>query len=196
LELLKRSGYKHLTSKVNRGPAHARNQLINAATCEYIHFHDIDDVMEPGYLAGVTPFFNNNYDAILCDADWIDPTTKEIIFNWEYKNSEFEQEGMAYLLRRPVGGINGLYKRSALLEIGGFDENLRIWEDSDLNLRLALDGKRIIFTESVLVTSLRYSQTASSDSSSIRKNKIAFLDKHINVADENFQKQLLIEANK
>jgi len=196
LNLLKESGYKYISSDFNKGPGYARNRLAEATVCDYIHFHDVDDVLEPIYLNGVKPFISGDYDAILCDADWVDPVYKKTVIKWEYKNELLKREGPAYLLLNPVGGINGLYKKATFLAIGGFDESLRIWEDSDLNLRLALTNKRIMFTENVLVTSIRHNNTLSSDNSRIRQNKISFLYKHINVADEKFQQQLIIEANK
>ena len=49
LELLKQSGFRFFSFE-NKGAGAAKNFLARAATCPYIHFHDVDDFMHPDYL--------------------------------------------------------------------------------------------------------------------------------------------------
>jgi glycosyltransferase involved in cell wall biosynthesis len=193
--LLSALGYSVIDSEVNKGPAFARNQLIQYSNAAWVHFHDIDDIIYPQYLSYKLQKLQENYDAIICDADWVDVKTNEVIIKWRYINDNLTNLGAAYLLNNPVGGINGLYKRSTLLEIGGFDENLKIWEDADLNLRLCLKGKNIYFTENVLVKSLRHINSTSNNNTTIQQYKCMFLDKHADINEPHFKKAVLNEAD-
>lgn len=196
LVLLKSSGFKYLTSDTNSGPGYARNRLAEITTCEYIHFHDVDDLIDPTYLIEIRKSLSSDYDVIFCDADWIDATTGDTIIKWKYKNDSFKKDGTAYVLRTPIGGINGTYKKKTLLDLGGFDENLKIWEDADLNFRFALYNKNIFFTEKVLVTSLRYGKSTSNNDGNIRKYKYLFLNKYIHIDEPILRQELIKQTNR
>jgi len=196
LQILKKSGYDFLTSITNNGPGFARNRLVEATTCEYVHFHDIDDLIDPAYLIEIRKALSSDYDVIFCDADWIDATTGDAIIRWRYKNDQFKKEGASYLLKTPIGGINGAYRKKNLLELGGFDESLKIWEDADLNFRFALYNKNIFFIEKVLVTSLRYPISTSNNDDKVRKYKYLFLKKYAHIEDSLLRKELIDQANR
>jgi glycosyltransferase involved in cell wall biosynthesis len=119
--LIKDLGYKILNGTGNQGCAFARNQLIRSTDAEWVHFHDIDDLICPDYLTFKLQAVKYNYDAIFCDADWLDTNTGNVMLRWRYNNDELRKKGASYFLINPVGGINGLYKRDTLIKIGGFD---------------------------------------------------------------------------
>ena len=193
--MLTQLGYRVIHSDRNAGQAVARNILLRSCAAEWVHFHDIDDLIYPAFLASTADLIIEDCDAIICDAEWVMGPDNEILMKWEYKNHLLAENGPSYLLKNPVGGINGLYKKATLLDIGGFDETLRIWEDSDLNLRLAINNKKIIFTETVLVRAVRHQQSSSSNPHSIRKYKCAFLNKYLSIGDELFTRQVSLQAN-
>ena len=196
LGAIKKLGYKVINSAKNKGPAFSRNQLINASSAKWVHFHDIDDIMCADYLAAKLHYLESNYNAIICDADWINAESGNTIIKWRYSNSLLQKDGAGYLLRNPIGGINGLYKRDVLLEIGGFDENLKIWEDADMHLRLYLFSPNIFFLEKTLVKSLRGSNSTSSNILEQQKNKLMFLNKYKFIDDSLLKASLIIEADK
>jgi glycosyltransferase involved in cell wall biosynthesis len=194
-ELITALGYNCISCKTNYGPGYARNSLARLSKCEYVHFHDIDDPLLPSYLKELNEVIDKDYDVVFCDADWIDSVNHNTLIKWRYKNIEYKNEGAAYLLRNPIGGINGLYKRTTMIELGGFDENFKVWEDAELNFRFALFKKEIFFTESVLVKSLRYHDSTSSNSSRIRKYKYLFLSKYAHTDDSILKKELVTQVN-
>lgn len=196
LNLLIHSGYRYLNSPINRGPGFARNRLLEATTCSYVHFHDVDDPITNDYLNGVLSYKIPAFTAIFCNADWVDAYTDSIVCKWQYYNKQFELEGPSYFIRNPVGGINGLYSKDALLTIGGFDESLNIWEDTDLNLRLSLTYDNIVFTETALVKSLRYRTSISANNDRIREYKCLFLKKHLSLEDRRIKQELITQINK
>ena len=48
-------GQRVLRGTVNGGAAVARNRLLAASAAEYVHFHDIDDTMDPALVATLLP---------------------------------------------------------------------------------------------------------------------------------------------
>jgi len=144
-----------LTGERNRGAAHARNQLWRAAQGEWVHFHDADDLLAPAYLERVAARAAADVDVVICNARWLFADTREVEMEWSYSEAALRADPPSYLLQHPVGGINGLYRRSVLESVGGFDERLSVWEDADLHVRLALAGARFAVVEEPLVTALR-----------------------------------------
>jgi glycosyltransferase involved in cell wall biosynthesis len=166
-ELLKSKGVQVIKGNVNKGPGYARNQLIAHTTCDWFHFHDIDDGLNPDYLNKVTEIAKDDQnDVILCNVDWYDAQSKELVLSWKYSNSEINQNTVAYIISHPIGGINGLYRKSKFIESGGFNTQIRMWEDADFHVRLAAKKARFFVIEEMLSYSLRYSESASADQSS------------------------------
>src|SRR6266853_241252 len=38
-----------IKGRENHGPAHGRNMLLEASSCQFVHFHDSDDLFAPGW---------------------------------------------------------------------------------------------------------------------------------------------------
>jgi len=148
-------GARVLSSPVSLGPSAARNRLITACSCEWLHFHDADDTMAPTYLERVAACVRPEIDLVVCNMLWIDEKTGRIENHWRYNAHAFARNPAAYLIVNTIGGINGLYRRSALLSAGAFDESLKFWEDTELNLRLAKHGAKADVVEEDLVTAYR-----------------------------------------
>jgi glycosyltransferase involved in cell wall biosynthesis len=148
-------GARVIRGESNRGPAHARNQLWRAAEADWVHFHDADDLLEPAYHARVAARVNHETEVVICNARWLREDTGECEREWRYSEAELRAAPAPYLLGHPVGGINGYYRRSVLERIGGFDEQLKVWEDADLHVRLAVHGARFAVVEEALVIALR-----------------------------------------
>lgn len=148
-------GAKVLRSDHSLGPSAARNRLISACACEWLHFHDADDTMDPRYLERVLQEIRPGTDLVICDMPWVEEETGRKENHWIYDAAALARHPVAYLLLNTVGGINGLYRREALTSIGGFDEQLKFWEDMELNLRLTARGGRTAVVNEDLVTAYR-----------------------------------------
>ena len=147
----------------NRGVAFARNRLAEAAAAEWIHFHDADDLIDPAYLERLTPACDARHDVVSCDADWIDEVTRKPIIAWRYEPAELARAPFPCLLTHPMGLNNSIVRRSAWAAVGGCDESLAIWEDSDVHVRLARSGARFHHVSAVLTWSLRRRESFSHD---------------------------------
>ena len=159
--ILENKGYRVLRSELNMGPSHARNELAKATRCEWFHFHDIDDLLSSEYLERVSYFSRFNYDVILCNVDWLSADKSTTIFKWSYSNDDIQIDPLVYTITHPIGGINGLYKKEFFLRAKGFDENVRLWEDADLHIKLAALGARFYVVEETLSFSVRHSESSS-----------------------------------
>lgn len=151
-----------LAGTTPRGAAGARNVLWQATGCEWVHFHDADDLMDAEFLAAMAAAATADVDAVICNATWRFESGG-IQREWRYSEAELRRDPAAYLVTHPVGGINGLYRRSLLERVGGFSEDLPVWEDADLHVRMALAGGRFRVVERSLVTALRRADSLSAD---------------------------------
>lgn len=148
-------GFTVLRSDRRLGPSAARNALAQATLCEWLHFHDADDLMAADYLACSIEATREGADLVICDMSWVDDQTRQPIFHWRYDQDALRLAPYASLLEQTVGGINALYRRDSFLKAGGFDESRAYWEDLDLSLRLFRTGIRLRVVNRDLVTALR-----------------------------------------
>jgi glycosyltransferase involved in cell wall biosynthesis len=121
----------------NRGVSAARNSGIRAVDCPLIAFLDADDTLDPDALRTLAEGLEAAPNAAFAIADVLRVYTD---------HSELRvgapppgDPRRAILERNFVEG-GGLFKRSALLEVGLFDETLRAVEDWELYIRLIVRG--------------------------------------------------------
>lgn len=123
----------------HRGVAAARNELLRAATADFVVPLDADDVYAPtrlqrlGELAAAQP----RLDLLSTDAVFVSEGVVAGRFN-EKTPFAFADQAAAILDRCFV--ICPAMRRARLLEIGGYDERLRTAEDWDVCIRLILSG--------------------------------------------------------
>jgi len=162
-EVVRLLGLKLIQGEPRRGVAFARNQLALAATSTWIHFHDADDILDPGYLEHSKSQIRDDIDVVVCSADWIDETYRNLMIARRYSQQELDTDPVRSALTNPIGIISCLYRKDRFLAINGFNESLACWEDGDLHVRLAANGARFAVVDEVLSFSLRHNRGLSSD---------------------------------
>lgn len=190
-------GARVLRGESNVGPGAARNHLWRAATSDWVHFHDADDLLHPRFLEKMSARATAATDVVICDADWQHEHDRRTFISLRYSESELLAAPAAYLLTHPVGGINGLYLRAALAAVDGFDARLRTWEDADLHVRLALHGARFAVVSEPLVVSLRRGDSTSAALSPSWLNRLGALESYAALSTApGFAAALAVEAER
>jgi glycosyltransferase involved in cell wall biosynthesis len=145
--------------QTNKGPAVARNAGIAASSYDLVAFLDSDDYWLPRKLEVQVPLMANE-GVVLSFTNW-----------WHGKDSSgrdyFSQIGLSFgsdpaiidcplgiMARRRGSGVLTsvtLCRKSAIRRLGGFDEYLKIYEDTRMWLRLAMEGKFAVSSEPLAV---------------------------------------------
>lgn len=145
-----------------KGVSRARNLGLQLAGHEWILFLDADDTIEPRHLEALT--------ATLA----ADPALDAVHCGWRRVSPEgavmFEEFGpdkpdlFPQLARTCLFAIHAcIVRRSLVLGVGGFDQELRTCEDWDLWLRIARAGARFKLHRELLVSYRARPQSASMD---------------------------------
>ena len=137
-----------LIQQANAGVAAARNVGIRAAKADWVAFCDADDVWLPDKLAAQWKALQAEPAAQLAYAAWHvwhsqgDVPTPDLLAELQaVKGGEERWRGASgwiypeLLVDCVVWTSTVLARRSLLLDLGGFDESLRVGEDYDLWLR-------------------------------------------------------------
>ena len=126
---------------VNLGLPGALNEGLRKCTGEYIARIDDDDIMEPGRLETQVTFMKNHPDILSLSSGYtvVDEDGREIGVNTYDRLRDLEK---TLLYRGNCLCHSTLFARkSALEEIGGYDQKMTYAQDYDLYLRLIKKGK-------------------------------------------------------
>ncbi len=130
----------------NRGVSTARNQGVAVANHEWIAFLDADDWWHPDFLTELATLITNYPDAVLYGSNY---------FYVKHGRNQVEDKGLSpdftagyidytavYAARFcvPINCSFAVVRKTAFNAVGGFKPTLRMGEDFDLWIRLALIG--------------------------------------------------------
>ncbi|MBQ0058253.1 MAG: glycosyltransferase family 2 protein [Bacteroidales bacterium] len=122
--------------KENGGASSARNYGIERANGEYIRFVDADDLLLPGSLSKQI-----THSLSLSD--------KQIsIGHYLSYNNEERIPALHSMAAYPPW--LALYPKRALMDVGGFDTNMKTSEDLELTINLKAHGYRFVLTDAVV----------------------------------------------
>jgi len=169
----------------NRGQSSARNAGVAATSAEYIAFLDQDDFFLPNHNAELLeicpandPLLGFVYgDICAADEDGHIVTTRYLA---RFPANHPKQGRLVDLLRSDLMILPSaaLIKRSAFNAVGGFDEQLRGFEDEDLFLRLFRAGYTNYFSERP-VTAWCLRADSSGMSPEMERSRMRFLRKWV-----------------
>ncbi len=157
IEVAQSLGAKVIVGKENRGPAYARNRLLEASTANWIHFHDADDLIDNRFVEIGQSYFLDGNSQFLCNTYVFDRNDRSInMGNITYDDLNNSQDQIEYFLDNVGFASMGLYSKKALLKIGGFRQDIKGNEDPDLHVRLVNAGFKIKCIPEYLVTKLEH----------------------------------------
>ena len=145
----------------NKGLAAARNTAVNAARNEFVASIDADCVAHPSWLGELA---KNMSDPKLAGVGGklIEGVQDSLADRW--RAVHMPQEWGDSLLRNPrfLFGCNNLFRKSAVLAAGGYDERWRTnGEDTNLCANLREKGWDLLYDPSARATHLRHDTTRS-----------------------------------
>jgi GT2 family glycosyltransferase len=146
----------HLINSGGVGACRARNQGAYSAQAEYLLFCDAHIFVQPFWLDHLVECFTGPEIGIVSPAI-TSSSDKHAVGYGMTLTEDFgvrwlpHPDGISSALIAPGGCA--MVKRSVFLQLGGFDEGLRIWghEDVELSLRYWLLGYRVLINPNVEV---------------------------------------------
>jgi glycosyltransferase involved in cell wall biosynthesis len=133
-----------IVRKKNGGSASARNAGLKLAKGEYVSFLDSDDIWLPGILACESQYLEHNPRAALVYSDYfIEVDGKRLDYTKfsMYVRTSFQMEHYtfpAFSSKQALIHISSTMIRKKILdEVGNFNEDLEVEEDSDLFNRIS-----------------------------------------------------------
>ena len=143
-------GFRVVAAHDKQGAGYARNVGVAHSHGDNLAFVDADDVVDVGWLAAMGAALDRHTVVVSrWDIDRLnDPSVRAT-----------RRNGQADGLRRythphfldHAGGCGLGMRRAAFDDVGGFDEQFRLLEDTDLSWRLQLAGHTLTFVPDALV---------------------------------------------
>jgi glycosyltransferase involved in cell wall biosynthesis len=139
----RRLGAQVVEGKINRGPSYGRNALAQCTCSKWLHFHDADDALLPGFSALAAKYMTlDKHDVVLFDYEVREHLTDRLCYTRHFDEAALERDSIRFSIVEQINAIHGLYRRDTFLASGGFSPTMRYNEDPDLHLRLALANLR------------------------------------------------------
>lgn len=152
-------GARVVRGDVNVGCSAGKNRLADAATSDWVHFHDADDDLLPTFVETVRRWTTreDGPDVVLLYYEYRNAETEEFLGGPDFDAAFLRQDPVEFVLRNKVVNF-GLYRRVPFLAAGGFDldPNVLFNEDAALHQRLALAGLRFDFEPELTCVNYRY----------------------------------------
>jgi glycosyltransferase involved in cell wall biosynthesis len=146
--LAKELGLEVIAGALNRGASHSRNRLLEAASSDWVHFHDVDDRISPSFNESMIPFLQDRDRVAMCAFAWHNEQNGAVeVHRFSYLAPPVDW--VKFFLERFVHLNAFVFPRLTLTT--RFDEQLRICEDRDFTIRVALDGLQFNYCDEVLV---------------------------------------------
>lgn len=131
-----------LTSRSNKGIPKTRNEMLVQARAEFVAVMDADDVALPERLARQVEFLQHHASVVCVSASqvWIDPEG-DLLTYMEPPTDDAELQKQLLAGKNLICHPCALIRRSAMLQVNGYNEAMSTSSDLDLCLKLGEVGE-------------------------------------------------------
>jgi cellulose synthase/poly-beta-1,6-N-acetylglucosamine synthase-like glycosyltransferase len=156
-EIASRYPVRILSQDQNRGLAAARNTGFRSARNELVASVDADVVAEPDWLEKLLPHLKDR--KVAAAGGRVEETILTSVADRWRKAHLPEEWGDSMIVNPPfLFGADGLHRKSAMAEVGGYDEikwSAGCGEDTDMSRRLRKKGYHLIYEPAALVKHIK-----------------------------------------
>lgn len=141
--IAERSGACVVRGTVNKGCSAGKNVLAGQTGAEWLHFHDADDELMPNFVALARRWMaEGRSDVVLFPYEERDEATDRRLGIRRFDPDDVARDARSYAIREQINPFCGLYRRSAFLAAGGYDEDPLVLfnEDAAMHVQLAFAG--------------------------------------------------------
>lgn len=125
---------RFLTTGGHKGAGYARNIGVKFASARLLVFLDADDSLHPDFLTETLKTYRRKGGYVY--TDWRSLNKQGVLEN----NQCPDYDPNLVFRRTSIHAVTILIEKSALNKVGGFDEEMVAWEDTDLQMKLAAAG--------------------------------------------------------
>ena len=157
-EIASKYGAKVVSGEINRGCSFGKNVLAEKTTCNWIHFHDADDVLYPNFVESAHKWMQQESppDVVFFSYETRDYNTDEKLGSRKFDDAELRRDAIAYTLKEQINPFCGLYRRDAFLKAGGWDIDPLILQSEDQATHGRLARAGLTFAADPAVTVINY----------------------------------------
>ena len=150
------AGVTLIRHRVNRGLAATRNTAIHAARNELVASIDADCAASPSWLAELTRNLTDP-TVVGVGGKLLEGVLQSTADRWRAVHMPQHWGDTPIRGPRFLFGCNNLFRKSAVLAVGGYDERMRTnGEDTDLCMRLRAKNWEFLYMPSAQATHLRH----------------------------------------
>jgi glycosyltransferase involved in cell wall biosynthesis len=137
--LIKDTRFHLIKNSTNSGGSYSRNRGLDAAKGEYLIFLDSDDILTPNCLElRYSSIFDTAYNLVVFPMGTFYKEFGDSLSQWRPKpNEDHLKKILAHDI--PWSIMQGIWRKSMLIKLEGFDENYPRLQDVELHTRALLD---------------------------------------------------------
>lgn len=157
-----RLGASVIRGDANLGCSVGKNVLANRTTCDWLHFHDADDELLPNFVSLARRWMADaRYDVVLFPYEERNDATGEHMTNRIFDPVDLARDACSYAIREQINPFCGLYRRTAFLRAGGYDDDPLVLFNEDVALHVRLAFACLSFAAETEVSIVNHRRTDS-----------------------------------
>ena len=151
-------GARVVRGEINRGCTWGKSVLVGRTSCDWVHFHDADDLLLPGFVGAAHRWMAaDDADVIIfrCEERWEAGGALNSVS--EPDDEALRADAIGYAIRQKINASSELYRRSCFNSDVGFDLDPEVLynEDQAFHCKIARSGLRFRGDRAVTVVYFR-----------------------------------------